>query len=229
MRKPRAPARGSFFSMQQDRTISLIDGYNLYHAIRALRRPELKWLDPITLSQWFLKPQTEILSRVFFFSAKATHLQPSIRARQSQYLQALEIRGVTLVMGQFKNKDRACPACTNRWTGHEEKETDVNIGITLVDLAYQDAYDRAIVITNDSDLTPAIRLVRTRFPKKRITTIVPPNRFHSNELIKVSTDKSKITVSHLERSLLPAQVKDTSGARIIERPLEYAPQSILVM
>ena len=90
-------------------------------------------------------------------------------------------------------------------------------------MAYCDAFDRALVISNDSDLVPAIRMVRERFPQKQITTIAPPNYYHYNELIQVSSDKARIRPEHLEQSLLPTLVKDASGLISISRPKEYAP------
>lgn len=73
---------------------------------------------------------------------------------------------MTPVLGRLKEKDRECFACGKTWTDHEEKETDVNLAVYLIDLAYQDAYDRALLFSGDSDLVPAVRLVKRRFPKK---------------------------------------------------------------
>lgn len=226
MRKPRAQARGSFFldqDMQRKRVISFIDGFNLYHAIKNLHRPELKWLNLMSLSQIFLKSYSEELTKVFYFSAYADHMDESIQKRQKDYISALTINGVTPILGHFKRKNRKCPECFHKWDGHEEKETDVNIALFLLDLAYQNAFDRALVISNDSDLSPAIRMVRSRFPEKRITTVAPPHYFHSNELIQASSDKTKIRIEHLERCLLPPFVSNASLS--VNRPNEYAPIS----
>ena len=46
----------------------------------------------------------------------------------------------------------------------EEKRTDVNIGIHMVDDAYQQRCDHEIVVSGDSDLVSAIKMVRQRFP-----------------------------------------------------------------
>lgn len=139
------------------------------------------------------------------------------------YIHALELRGVIPILGQFKMKNRKCPACDHRWVGHEEKETDVNIALFLLNLAYEDQFDRALVISNDSDLAPAIRMVRKCFPEKRITTVAPPGLFHSRELMQASSDKTKIRVEHLERCLLPLVVADPSGLISVSRPHEYMP------
>ncbi len=68
-------------------------------------------------------------------------------------------------MGVFKAKDRACRNCESAWTDHEEKETDVNIALHLLRDAHQDRFDRALLISGDSDLVPAVRMVRALFPQ----------------------------------------------------------------
>ncbi len=162
------------------------------------------------------------MQSVYYFSAYADWL-PEAKSRHLRYVKALIAEGVTPVMGKFKNKDRKCSKCGYKWQSHEEKETDVNIALALVNLAYQDKYDRALLISNDSDLAPAIHMVRNNFPHKNITTIVPPNYRHSNELIQASSDKAKITVDHLKRCLMPEYVLDAGGNLIVTRPLEYTP------
>lgn len=229
MRKPRAPARGTFFleaHMHRQRVACFIDGLNFYHAISALNRPELQWADLKTLSKVFLKSHSEELSQVFYFFAYAEHVSESSQKCQKAYVHALELTGVTTVSGHFKEKNRRCPSCSHRWVGHEEKETDVNIALFLLDLAYQNAFDRALLISNDSDLAPAIRMVRKHFPQKRITTVSPPHYFHSHELIQASSDKTKVRLEHLDRCLLPSVVTDSSRLISIFRPLEYAPKTL---
>lgn len=207
--------------MEKIRVVSLIDGFNLYHAIKRLHKPYLKWVDLRVLSQVLLKNNSEELQSVLYFSARAIHFNQLVRERQQAYIKALELSGVTPILGQFKKKDRFCPNCKHKWTGHEEKETDVNIALYLLDLANQNAFDRALVISNDSDLVPAIQLVRKRFPEKIITTVCPPNTRHSNELIQVSSNKTKIRSKHLEQCLLPDIVYGEDEIDMVVRPIEY--------
>ncbi len=208
--------------MQRNRVISFIDGFNLYHAINNLNQSHLKWLNLHSLSKAFTKPKSEILSKVFYFSAWVNHRNKTSQYRQKCYINALKIMGINTVLGHFKRKNRKCPKCLFKWIGNEEKETDVNIALHLLDLAYQNAFDRAIIISNDSDLAPAIRLIKKRFPNKIITTIAPPNCYHSNELIQASSNKSKIRIRHLERCLLPEVVTDSSKIITVTKPKEYA-------
>lgn len=229
MRKPRAINPWSVFYkglMSLQRTVSLIDGFNLYHAISSLKRPELKWVNLKILSGIFINSSNEQLDEVFYFSAYADHVAAPILIAQKAYIKALQSASVHPILGYFKKKDRKCPSCNHKWVGHEEKETDVNIASYLIDLAYQNVFDRALVISNDSDISPAIRLIRKRFPEKRITTIAPPNYYHSNELIQASSDKARIRTEHLEQSLFPTLVEDQSGFVLVKRPKEYSTQSI---
>lgn len=210
-------------AVNRQRVISLIDGLNLYHATAILRRPELHWVDLRSLSQVFLKTHTEQLLQVFYFSAYAEHIPLAKQNCQKAHIQALKLREVIPILGNFKKKNRSCPECNHKWVSHEEKETDVNIALFLINLAYQDVFDRALVISNDSDLAPAIAMVRKLFPQKRITTVTPPHYYHSIELIQVASDKTKISIEHLERCLLPSVVTSSAGLPPVPRPQEYIP------
>ena len=208
--------------MSQQRVICFIDGFNLYHAILKLKSSHLKWVNLRSLASVFIRPKSQCLVDVFYFSAYADW-RPDSKTRHQQYINALIANGVTPVMGHFKTKDRKCPDCNYKWKSHEEKETDVNIALHMLNLAHQDRFDHAFLISNDSDLVPAIKMVRTNFPHKLITTIVPPKYWHSDELIRASSAKAKLTVDHLKRCLLPEYIYDTGGNIIAKRPEEYAP------
>lgn len=207
--------------MNQQRVICFIDGFNLYHAIDRLNAPHLKWLNLWSLSSVFIRPKSQKLVDVIYFSAYADWL-PQAKKRHTQYVKALISSKVSTVLGKFKQKDMKCPKCKHKWCGHEEKETDVNIALAMLDLAYKDKFDHAFLISNDSDLAPAIHMVRKNFPHKLITTIVPPHYTHSNELIKASSEKAKITVSHLERCSFPEVIYDIGGNIVVSRPVEYS-------
>ena len=82
----------------------------------------------------------------------------------------------------------------------EEKGSDVNLAAYLLVDAFDDDYEAAVVVSNDSDLAEPIRLVRGKF-KKAVLVLHPcgPGRALSVELRRVAT-KSLI----VDRSLLPA-------------------------
>lgn len=166
--------------MPTKRTIVYIDGYNLYHAIDDLKDDSLKWLDLKKLANSLLRDD-EHLHQVIYFSAYATHYAGAYK-RHRQYVAALKHVGVKVVLGQFKKKFPKCNVCHAHYQTHEEKETDVNIAIHLIRDTMQDSYDRAIIISADTDMRSAVEMARGLNGAKRIDIVAPPkrrNRAHS--------------------------------------------------
>jgi hypothetical protein len=108
-----------------------IDGFNLYHALLRFRDPKVEWLDLRALCRRLILPKTEAINSIKYFSAYA-HWLPQPMSRHQEYVKALEVTGVIPVLGHFKNKDRECFKCGAQWVAHEEKETDVSIGIAML-------------------------------------------------------------------------------------------------
>lgn len=211
------------------RVSAFIDGFNLYHALDATGQHHLKWLDLRRLCAEFAPPPHQSLNEVYYFSAYATW-RPAAYARHRSFVAALGTCGVTPVMGVFKRKDRSCRACGHTWPDHEEKETDVNIALHLLRDAQLDRYDRALIISGDSDLAPAVRMVREQFPAKSIRILAPYPRQHSMDLVRSAgglEHARRIQQIHVERCLLPDKVLDASGLLCAERPLKYCPPSPL--
>lgn len=88
-------------------------------------------------------------------------------------------RLVEVILGKFKQKNVKCGVTTCNSLGQkwfqmpEEKRTDVNIAVFMLEDAYQNACDQMIIFSGDSDLVPAINMVRKRFPAKKIIVYVP--------------------------------------------------------
>lgn len=206
-----------------ERVAAFIDGFNLYHAIADLRQPHLKWVDLWALPETFIKRRTQRLDDVYYFSAFATWL-PEALQRHRAYVRALRTTGVNVILGAFKKKQRNCRNCGHSWVGHEEKETDVNIAVAMLMEAFNNTYDHAFLVCQDSDLAPAVRRVTAELGKQ-VTVIVPPGRRHSTELIQAATAKAKLKVYHLEKCLFPQQVYDAGGNLVATRPADYDPPS----
>lgn len=207
------------------RVSAFVDGFNLYHALDDTRRHHLKWLDLRALCIAFAPSPQHALGSVYYFSAYATW-RPDAYARHRVFVAAPQARGVVPVMGLFKQKDRACRACGSHWTDHEEKETDVNIALHLLRDAQQDRYDRALLISGDSDLAPAVRMVRNLFPQKDFRIIAPYNRGYSMDLVTAAggvLHARRMKLVHVERSLLPEHVLAADGTLVATRPVKYEP------
>lgn len=204
-----------------------IDGFNLYHAIDDLNQPHFKWLDLKKLSQHFAPAPDFNITNIYYFTAYATW-RPETYHRHRIYVKALESKGVIPVFGKFKAKTKQCFNCRSKWKDHEEKQTDVNIALYMFLEGYKDSYDQLILVSADSDLAPAIRLIRGGLPKKRIRPIIPIGRRYSWDLVDAVGGKKyvrRMKLYHLERSLLEKEIRDEKGNVIALRPEKYNPPS----
>lgn len=214
------------------RVQSYIDGFNLYHAVDDLHKSQvkqrlpslnhLKWLNLRSLSEAFVKSSQESLQEVYYFTAYAKWL-PRAMVRHRAYVEALEACGVTPVFGHFKEKQRNCKRCGAQWTGHEEKGTDTNLVIQLVQEAHQDRFDKAIIITADSDMVPAIHMVLNTFPHKQILVCTPPDRHKIARELRSTVQTQRMKLRHLTNNLLPQTVYRQDGSIAAIRPTEYNP------
>ena len=202
--------------MKKIRTITYIDGFNVYYAIKDLDRPNLRWVDLWKLSESFLR-KNETLDQVNYFMAYATWL-PDRLIRHQQYTKALMAQGVSIVFEKFKDKFLTCRKCGRTYNTKEEKETDVNIAMAIVTDAFLDNYDRAILITADTDLRPPVDIVRKHFPDKEVLVAAPPGRYR---LARGLQPKYEIKPGRIANSLLPKEVKDDDGNAVATIPKEW--------
>ena len=66
-----------------------------------------------------------------------------------------------------------CRTCRQNNKHYEEKETDVAISVTLLELLFQDAADIIVLVTGDTDLAPAVRTAQRLFPTKELCLRIP--------------------------------------------------------
>jgi hypothetical protein len=200
------------------RVIAYVDGFNLYHAIADLNRPHLKWLNLQALAE-SICGTGETLVGVHYFTAYATWRTGAV-PRHQQYVAALQHVGVRCTIGHFKQKPCSCKTCRATWIRHEEKETDVAIAVQLVADAFQGNFHRAIIISADSDLGPAIRTIKRHQPSLTVDVVAPPGRHgHARDLKPLFA----LTPGRLGRCLLPRDARSPNGTLIFQRPKDYDP------
>jgi 6-hydroxy-3-succinoylpyridine 3-monooxygenase len=205
------------------RTIVYIDGFNLYYGvIRAT--PALKWLDIERFCR-YLRPNDDIRLIRYFSALISGPTAPN----QMTYLRALATTPlVEVILGKFKRKSARCGVTTcvsnvRLYQTWEEKRTDVNIAIYMLDDAYQDACDRLVLFSGDSDLVPAVNAVRARFPQKKITVYVPaqnPVRGAAVELRASAHTHRNLPLQLLAKSQFANQLPDGAGG-FITRPITW--------
>jgi uncharacterized LabA/DUF88 family protein len=180
-----------FWSHRLIKTTIYIDGYNLYYS--RLKGTQFKWLDLVTLfgDKILLQqdPSAQVVSIKYFTApvkaSYARHGQNSEHA-QTQYLRALKAKYpdlIQIIQGFHIFQPTALPtfvpnaqpskAQVSRIWMIEEKQTDVNIALH----AYRDAArghsDQVVICSNDSDIEPALRMIREDVPNIKIGLVMP--------------------------------------------------------
>lgn len=213
------------------RTIVYIDGFNLYY--RALRGTRHKWLDIAALSATVLPVGCEIAAVNYYTAHVSGRVDPTAPARQHAYLRAIAtLPGVSIHFGNFM--------VSRKWSGlvqpptfkppyvtaagtaldvayvwkTEEKGSDVNLGVHLVRDAFLGRFDEAAVLTNDTDLTEAFRIVTGDTGKQ--LTLLAPNSRPSASLVAAASH-----VRHVQPYLGPCQlpaIVTASNGRTISKP-----------
>ena len=94
----------------------------------------------------------------------------------------------------------------------EEKGSDVNLAVHLLDDAWKDSYDLGVVVTNDSDFAMAMELAG-KVLNKKIGLLRPRPMQKSAELAQHACFSRPITVSALEANQLPSRIPGTKIAK----------------
>jgi len=202
------------------RTIVYVDGFNLYYG--ALRNTSFKWLDLKLMAQKALKPDNLIVE-IKYFTARtsARPSDPTQPQRQAAYLGALRAlhTEISIYYGHFLSHEVTAPLAKPtqrtkfaRVIKTEEKGSDVNLAVHLLNDAWLDAFDCGVVVSNDSDLAEAMRLVKLH-KKKTIGLLTPGNRSTSGTLAKQADFIKKIRPGLLGSSQMPDKIPGTKFSK----------------
>jgi uncharacterized LabA/DUF88 family protein len=202
------------------RTAVYVDGFNLYYA--ALKgNDEFKWLDLDRLANALLHSHNTVVSiRYYTARVSATPADPDLPTRQDTYIRALQahIPHITCQFGQFKVETKTCKLVqplggqqfAEVWV-REEKGSDVNLAVNLLNDAWADRFDVALVISNDSDLAEALHLARAQGKTVGVASVA--NR--PTRELNLNCDFFKhIRPHHLRNSQLPDPVIAGRGRQI---------------
>jgi hypothetical protein len=203
----------------------LVDGFNVYHSLsdlQGLTGASVKWLDLRSLCNAYLHSvrgaigEKVDIAEIHYFSARPDFLiprKPDTLVRYDAYMTALRHSGVRVNLSQFKRKSVTCPHCKKEFERHEEKETDVAIAIKIIDIFVRNEADTVVLVTGDTDLIPAIRMINGLLPRSKIGVAFPFRR-HNNELEEVANYSFKIQQKDLQKYQFPAVIKMPDGTGV---------------
>jgi uncharacterized LabA/DUF88 family protein len=196
------------------KTIIYIDSFNLYYG--RLKNTPFKWLNVSKLCS-YLFPYDEII-KIKYFTAQVknrlTDKDIDRPNRQQIYLRTLKtIPNLEIIEGTFLTHKVDMKLASG--TGYveviksEEKGTDVNIATYLVHDAHKNKFEKAVIISNDSDLVTPIKIVKEELCKH--ITVISPYERNSIQLKAVATDVRKIRNGVLRISQFDEKLSDSVG------------------
>lgn len=204
-----------------------IDGFNLYHALRNLRDNRLKWLNLRLLLSSYLS-KNERLANIYYFSAYAKHIDKETVQRHMVYVSALQNEGIKFIQGNFKTKvssinreirkEYSIPSDVKN-PGHEEKESDVNLALYILRDAIKKTCNKIFVITNDTDIAPALRMAKEENPALEMVVLTPPTFKQLHHALRNATKQPYtvyITKTKVEKALFPDVIIKANGKKIIK-------------
>lgn len=208
------PKRRAFF---------YVDGFNLYH--RKLRaNPKLKWLDLRKLVEKFVLPNDNVeIAKYFTALVDPQSSNSPKQLRQRAYWEALKTRNVEIIEGRFEERQRQCKsvlcAKPDIYRDMTEKMTDVNLGIHIVRDYLRLSPDIICVLSADTDVLPALRMVRQEATadhrKLPIVVLLPssdPNQYYSRvENFGGIARIIQVNDEWVEKSFLPESFEHPPG------------------
>ena len=194
-----------------------IDGFNFYY--NAVKSTSYKWLDFSKMIN-LLFPSFYI-HNIKYFTARVKSLprDPHQQNRQQIFLRALgTIPNLEIIYGHFATHSvflplKNPPSHSNGLVEvlkTQEKGSDVNLATHLLRDGFMNLYDIAIVISNDSDLVEAIKIVKSELLKDVIIAY-PKKNSVSNALKQVASNVMPIRDSVLAASQFPINMQDAHG------------------
>lgn len=152
------------------RAFVYVDGFNLYY--RGLKGTPFKWLNLYSLSQELLGPD-DTIEAIRYFTADISPKSGNTDApvRQQTYIRALKtLPNLSVHKGRFlpKTKTRPLVSDPTRFVevhDTEEKGSDVNLAAHLLNDAFRERFEIALVISQDTDLCEPLRMVYSDLKK----------------------------------------------------------------
>ena len=238
------------------RTRVYIDGYNLYYG--CLKGTNLKWLDLLTLFENHILPSISLNgaplkfvlepTAVKFFTAeildKAAKATDSIRC-QEQYHSALRKHHparVEIITGYYsltearmrvidqKDKKKWPRDCSDVEVWKiEEKQTDVNIAIHALRDALLGQVDHVVIVTNDTDIAPALEMIRSN-SNVMVGLVIPTTGGQRSPNVDLSKHahwvRTGITTLELQAAQLPRVVKHSKRPAV--KPTSWHPHPAIL-
>lgn len=116
-------------------------------------------------------------------------------------------------------ESKPCGNCSEVTTHMNEKQTDINLALSVFSDAMNDVFDWAYILSADSDQAATAQFVKEHFPEKKLVTVVPPSQPISQKVANYCDGKRRLNADDIEKCRLPSIIRTKSN--IIRCPREY--------
>lgn len=214
-----------------NRVFVYVDGFNLYY--RALKGSPFKWLDLDAFAYNFLEGAQRVEMVRYFTARVSGSFDSDAPRRQQRYLKAISTMPCSEIhYGSFLTKISAKPRATRAGKPgslvdvylSEEKGSDVNLGVHLVNDAHLDRFDVALVLSQDSDLLEPMRIAKGLGKQVGIIWLQPKTkagrnwRAPSRHFKEASSFIKYARKPHYRDSQFDDIIFDSHGAPITSKP-----------
>ena len=199
------------------KTIVYVDGFNLYYG--AVKDTSYKWLDIYKMCQLHLEKDQIIGIKYFTAKIVSRPDDPQKHIRQLVYLRALEtLPNFEIIYGHYLSHEVSMPLAnpSTRDSKYakviktEEKGSDVNLAVHMLNDGYHGKYELAVVVSNDSDLLSAVQVVQQDLGLK--VGILNPHKHPSKVLGHEAFFLRNIRRGIIKVSQFPKNMKDAKGS-----------------
>jgi len=139
-------------SVSEERVAIFIDGSNIFHTApkfaSGFKVDYRKLIEKLAAGRKLVRP--------YFYGP---HGVPPNKG-QVQFFDALRHSGINVKTSPLRGREYECPYCSEKVYTHVEKGVDVALVTDMLALAFQNAYDTAVVVSGDNDLVEAVKEIQ---------------------------------------------------------------------
>ena len=140
----------------KERVIMFIDGSNHYHIIKDMFKNSKHLID--FNFEKFIKDivKDRKLVRIYYYTAPLDKKKDEkTYAKQQKFFDKLKrIHNFNLVLCRMQKVK------IDKKVIYQVKEDDIHLAVDMVKLAYNNAYDTAVLVSSDGDFVPAVKAVK---------------------------------------------------------------------
>ena len=214
------------------RAIAFVDGFNLFHALKKCDLRD-RWCNIRKLIENKIQDKSIVLENIWWFTAYYKKNQQAVK-RHELYLKALRSEKIQPYLGEYNEVTKIFNKNSHKinsiipeelmlnsknipdrieYITEEEKKTDVNIAVKIVEGAFLNLYDVAYIVSGDSDLYTAVKIAKQHFKDKKFISVLPPFS-KGKSMGNICHEQIPLGKRDVEEARFPDQIVLPSGQAI---------------